>query len=93
MDDVNLKTQQAILLKKLRHQQGLTQQQLAELSGVGLSSIKELETDIRMARIETLFRLANGLNIDPSLLFLPLWDIWKGNHNNILKALDYRQRK
>ncbi|GEM_PF-6580728 len=83
---MDIKTEQSKLIKTLRQRQGLTQKQLAERSGLGLSSIKELETDVRMAKVETLFKLAEGLDITPMLLFMPLWDAWRGE-STTLEAL------
>ena len=93
MQPIDLPHAQSRLLKTLRHTQGLTQKELSLRSGVALSTIKELETDIRIARLETLFKLVRGLDIDPSLLLLPLYDVWSGTQENILTALAQRQSR
>ena len=55
-------------VKYYRKQLKLTQESLAKLSGVSTNYIGEIERTGRKATLETIEKVANGLNIDPSLL-------------------------
>ena len=57
-------------VKYYRKQLKLTQESLAKLSGVSTNYIGEIERTGRKATLETIEKLANGLNIDPSLLLV-----------------------
>ena len=57
-------------VKYYRKQLKLTQESLAKLSGVSTNYIGEIERTGRKATLETIERVANGLNIDPSLLLV-----------------------
>lgn len=58
-------------LKKIRKAKGLLQQQLAELSGVSVNTIRSYEQgkrDINIAEIENISKLAIALNVPISEL-------------------------
>lgn len=57
-------------VKYYRKQLKLTQESLAKLSGVSTNYIGEMERTGRKATLETIEKVANGLNIDPSLLLV-----------------------
>lgn len=57
-------------VKYYRKQLKLTQESLANLSGVSTNYIGEIERTGRKATLETIEKVANGLNIDPSLLLV-----------------------
>lgn len=57
-------------VKYYRKQLKLTQESLAKLSGVSTNYIGEIERTGRKATLETIEKVANGLNIDPSLLLV-----------------------
>lgn len=57
-------------VKYYRKQLKLTQEFLAKLSGVSTNYIGEIERTGRKATLETIEKVANGLNIDPSLLLV-----------------------
>jgi len=47
-----------------RKKQGLTQKELAELAGLGLSTIKRIESGSNKIRIDRAMRVADALNVD-----------------------------
>lgn len=56
------------MLKKIRKQRGLSQSQLARVSGVSIRMIQHYEQgvkDIRNARAVTVIALANALGCEP----------------------------
>lgn len=53
-------------LRKWRERAGLSQRQLAELSGVHQGYISQLETDVYSPSVTTLSRLANAYGITVS---------------------------
>ena len=52
-------------LKELRQQKSLTQQQLADYTGMDRAYISELERGILLPSLETFFKLAYELKIKP----------------------------
>jgi len=60
--------QLVITLKHRREVLGVTQEQLAELSGVGLRTLKALESKKSNPTLETLTKLANVLGMELKLV-------------------------
>ena len=57
-------------LRQLRRQQGITQEQLADLSDLSLNFISKIERKQKQnISIKTLMALASALNVEPSDLF------------------------
>lgn len=56
-------------LAELRRSKGLSQEELAERSGLHAIAITYIETGKRVPRLDTVFKLAEGLGIDVSELF------------------------
>ena len=57
-----------IALKKRREALGVTQEQLSELSGVGLRTLKALESKKSNPTLDTLSKLANVLGMELELV-------------------------
>lgn len=55
-------------VKYYRKQLKLSQEKLAELSSLSTNYIGEIERTNRKVTIDTIEKIANGFNIDPSLL-------------------------
>ena len=53
----------------VRKSQGVTQQQLAEMTGMSVVAIAYIETGKRWARLGTLDKIAKSLHVDISELF------------------------
>jgi len=51
-------------LKSVRARAGLTQDQLADASGVGVATIRRIEGSVSETKIDTLARLAETLKVD-----------------------------
>ena len=60
--------QLVITLKKRREELGVTQEQLADLSGVGLRTLKALESKKSNPTLETLTKLADVLGMELKLV-------------------------
>ena len=58
----------ATKLKALRHQKGMSQEALAEVSGLSLRTIQRIENGITNPTGDSLKRLANALNVNPDEL-------------------------
>jgi transcriptional regulator with XRE-family HTH domain len=57
-------------LRKIRSKRGLTQEQLADKSGIEQTTISALERDpARVPRWDTAKALADALGVDPAVLF------------------------
>lgn len=53
-------------IRRLRTIKGLTQEQLAERSGVHRTVIVRYESATRTMKLENLLKIANGLNVTPN---------------------------
>lgn len=51
-------------MRAARRERGLTQDGLAEASGVGVATIRRMEGSVSETRIDTLARLADALGVD-----------------------------
>jgi len=61
----DLKTAFGEVLKELRLKRQLTQQQLADYTGMDRAYISELERGLLLPSLETIFKLASELKIKP----------------------------
>jgi HTH-type transcriptional regulator/antitoxin HipB len=66
-DIYEFKLQASILLKRVRKERNITQEQLAKLTGMNKAQISKLENDISNVTIETLVRIFSALNAKVSL--------------------------
>ena len=57
-----------ITISKLRLQKGLTQERLSGLAGIARSHLAELEKGTKTVKLDTLWRIAEALEIQPSEL-------------------------
>lgn len=57
------------MLRRLRHDAGLTLQQISERSGIAVSTISKIETNQISPTYENILRLADGLEVDVAELF------------------------
>lgn len=64
-------------LKMLRELQGLSQNELAHLSGISQSNISALESDARQMGRERALVLATVLKVHPAVLLFPDFDMSK----------------
>lgn len=55
-------------LKRLRKEAGLSQEELAARAGIHRTHIGFIEKGRRLPKIDTLYRVAQGLEVDPGLL-------------------------
>lgn len=55
-------------LRAYREEAGLTQEELGAIAGIQMADISRLESGLRDARLTTVFRLAQALNITPGQL-------------------------
>ena len=62
-----------VRLRELREKKGLSQQQLADLSGVHRNYISDVERGARNACLVNILRLCTALGVAPRELFRP-WD-------------------
>lgn len=56
-------------VKKYRQEKGISQEGLAELSGLHRTYISAVERERRNISIENIEHIAKALNVDPALLF------------------------
>ena len=64
-------------LSELRHRSGLSQRELAELSGVGRVTIARIEAASQSPRLETAQRLAAAMDYPIQALMMDDWEEWR----------------
>lgn len=64
-------------LKMLRELQGLSQNDLAKLTGISQSNISALESNARQMGRERALTLAKALHVHPAVLLFPDFDMGK----------------
>ena len=57
-----------VVISKLRVQKGLTQERMSGLAGIARSHLVALENGEKTVRLDTLWRIADALEISPSEL-------------------------
>ena len=62
------------IIRKLRNEKGLSQDVLSGLAGIGRSHLTMIETGKKKANVETLWRVADALDLPLSHLFRLLED-------------------
>ena len=63
------------MLQILREKNGLTQNQLAQLSGLTQATVSSLESDRISLGVERAKALAKVLHVHPALLLFPDWEM------------------
>lgn len=58
-----------LLIKKFRKEKKLTQKQLATLSGIGRSTISDIENSLKSPSLDTLDKIATALDVPTYKLF------------------------
>ena len=58
-----------VRIKYLREKAGLTQEKLAEKSGISLDYLGKIEVNINKPGLKTIIKLANALKIEPYKIF------------------------
>lgn len=56
-------------VRRLRHERGMTQEQLAHASDLHLTDVARIETQGREPGVRVIAKLARGLGVDPGELF------------------------
>ncbi|MCQ4632683.1 helix-turn-helix transcriptional regulator [Shinella sp. CPCC 100929] len=65
---MDLKEVMAINLRRIRHEKNLTQEELAELSGVSARYIGDVERSKKSATVTVLGQIAEALGVEPGAL-------------------------
>lgn len=69
---IPLRTRFARNLRTCRVRQGISQEQLAAMAGLSRTFVSDVEREIRNCSIDNIERLANALQLDVSILFVPV---------------------
>lgn len=56
-------------IKFLREKNGLTQEKLAEKSGISLDYLGKIEVNINKPGLKTIIKISNALKVEPYMLF------------------------
>lgn len=71
---MNIKKSFGVRLQSIRKQQGLSQEKLAELSGLHRTYISSLERGCRNPTLTTLYAVAKALNVDITYLISGIYN-------------------
>ena len=69
MDEKVFYQKLGVRIKYLREKAGLTQEKLAEKSGISLDYLGKIEVNINKPGLKTIVKLANALKIEPYKIF------------------------
>ncbi|MBE7708412.1 MAG: helix-turn-helix transcriptional regulator [Cyanobacteria bacterium SIG27] len=69
MDETEFYRNLGVRIKYLREKAGLTQEKLAEKSGISLDYLGKIEVCINKPGLKTILKLANALKIEPYSIF------------------------
>jgi len=72
---VNVEVTPGQMLKTLRELQGLSQKELADITGMTQSNISALETDARQIGRERAITLAKALKVHPAVILFPDYNV------------------
>ena len=78
---MELKKAFGIILRKLRLNKSLSQEELAFQSGIHRTYISLLERGIKSPSLNILFKLSNSLEIPPSKIILKVENLYKKDKN------------
>ena len=70
-------------IKKAREKAGFTQEELAARANVTVRMLQKYEAGQPRPRYETLFQLADALQMPPEKLLIPMYKEWKKTHRNL----------
>ena len=77
-----------IQIKKVRGKRNISQEQLAELTGICVASLSLIENGKRQARLDTIISIANVLNVNIEELLTFHLEIRNGRNDEIESLLD-----
>lgn len=72
MEDKYIRTQFGLTIRKLRLSKNISQEKFAEIVGLHRTYISEVERGTRNVSLINIVKLAEGLEIEPSKLFLEM---------------------
>lgn len=75
-------------IRHYRHQEKLTQEQLADLAGISDTYIRKLEAGTRAPSLQMILKLAAVLNTTPNHLLLPTSSLSQGAGSSIMELLN-----
>ena len=64
-------------VKQLRTEQGMTQEELSQRSGLAIRFLQDVEAGNKQASIKTVFKLADGLGVTPDTNTRRLLKSWQ----------------
>ena len=65
------------LVRQKRIAKGWTQEKLSSEAGINNRFLQKIEAGDRTPSLETIFKLARALGIQPDKLIMPVWSNWR----------------
>ena len=72
-----------VVISRLRVQKGMTQESLSGLAGIARSHLAALESGEKIAKLDTVWRIADALGIMPSELIKKMEQITREEQNGL----------
>lgn len=88
MDSKTIKQILGSSIKELRTNKGITQEKLAELLELGISTTNRIETGTSFITSETFAKLCNIFNVHPSILLSAKPNYILKEHSDYIKAIN-----
>lgn len=92
-DKEDLKSELGDIIKYLRKKQGMTQEDLAQDSGLSLSTISKIEQGVNDISLYTLLKLSKELSVNPGIIVSALNDFNEGSTKRALLSLQRKLNK
>lgn len=70
-----------LVIQKMRKEKGLTQEVLSGLAGLDRTHYSKIERGLRSPTIETLFKIAQALNVSPHEIVMEIENAEKQYHS------------
>lgn len=64
-------------VKLFRNKSGMTQEELAQQSGLAIRFVQDIEAGNKLASLKTVFKLADGLGVSPNELVKASYQDWQ----------------
>lgn len=79
---MSLEEKIASIVKALRKEHGITQEELAYRAELSIDALRKLESGKHLSRIDTIFKLTKAFGNNPESIYVPLWTYWSESQAN-----------
>jgi len=73
---MDIKSSVGMVVRQKRIAKKWTQEKLSSEAGIDNQFLKKIESGDRIPSLDTVFKLADALGIEPDKLLMPVWEEW-----------------